>query len=113
MTGLMGLGLLLMGTDLIKIGAKPLQDVEDFKNLIAFGAQSQLLSLFIGMALAVFTQSTSTVAVAAIGMSQSGLFGIDQTLLLVFGANIGSGISTALMAAKLSGTGRLILTFNY
>ena len=113
MTGLMGLGLLLMGTDLIKIGAKPLQDVEDFKNLIAFGAQSQLLSLFIGMALAVLTQSTSTVAVAAIGMSQSGLFGIDQTLLLVFGANIGSGISTALMAAKLSGTGRQLAYFQF
>jgi len=111
LTGLMGLGLLLLGTDLIKFGAKPLQDVEDFRNLIAFGVQSQLLSIILGMILAVFTQSTSTVAVAAIGLTQSGLFGLDQTLLLVYGANIGSGVSTALMAANLSGTGRQLAYF--
>ena len=111
MTGMMGLGMLLMGADLIKVGAKPLQDIEDFRNIIAFGVQSQLLAVIIGMVLAVFTQSTSTVAVAAIGMTQSGLFGIDQTLLLVFGANIGSGMSTALMAANLSGTGRQLAYF--
>ncbi|MDO9106779.1 MAG: Na/Pi symporter [Methylovulum sp.] len=111
LAGLMGLGLLLMGTDLIKVGAKPLQDVADFRNLIAYGVQSQALSIMLGMVLAVFTQSTSTVAVAAIGMTQSGLFGLDQTLLLVYGANIGSGISTALMAANLSGTGRQLAYF--
>ena len=110
-TGLMGLGLLLMGTDLIKIGAKPLQDIEEFRQLISFGVQYELLSIFMGLVLAIFTQSTSTVAVVAIGMSQSGLFGIDQTLLLVFGANIGSGISTALLAANLSGTGRQLAYF--
>ena len=111
MTGMMGLGMLLMGADLIKAGAKPLQDIEQFKDLIAFGVQSQVLSVILGMVLAVFTQSTSTVAVAAIGMTQSGLFGIDQTLLLILGANIGSGISTALMAANLSGTGRQLAYF--
>ena len=108
LTGMMGLGLLLMGADFIKVGAKPLQYIEDFRTLIAFGVQSPLLSLIIGMVLAIFTQSTSTVAVAAIGMTQSGLFGLDQTLLLVFGANMGSGISTAMMAANLKGTGRQI-----
>ncbi len=110
-TGLMGLGLLLMGTDLIKMGAKPLQDIETFKSLITFAVNYPLLSVVMGMVLAIFTQSTSTVAVIAIGMSQSGLFGIDQTLLLVFGANIGSGISTALMAANLSGTSRQLAYF--
>jgi phosphate:Na+ symporter len=108
LTGMMGLGLLLMGADLIKVGAKPLQDIDDFRTLITFGVQWPLLSIIIGLILAIFTQSTSTVAVAAIGMTQSGLFGLDQTLLLVYGANIGSGISTALMAANLSGTGRQI-----
>ena len=111
MTGLMGLGLLLLGTDLIKISAKPLQDIEEFRNLISFGMQYDWLSIFMGMVLAIFTQSTSTVAVVAIGMTQSGLFGIDQTLLLVFGANVGSGVSTALMAANLSGTGRQLAYF--
>ena len=111
LTGLMGLGLLLMGTDLIKLGAKPLQDVEDFRELIVFSMQSPLLSIILGVILAVFTQSTSTVAVAAIGLTQSGLFGLDQTLLLVYGANIGSGVSTALMATNLSGTSRQLAYF--
>lgn len=111
LAGLMGLGLLLFGTDLIKLGSKPLQGIEGFRDVIAFGVQSPWLSVLLGAVLAVFTQSTSTVAVAAIGLTQSGLFGLDATLLIVYGANIGSGVSTALMAANLSGAGRQLAYF--
>ncbi|MGR8934363.1 MAG: Na/Pi symporter [Gammaproteobacteria bacterium] len=104
--GLMGLGLLLLGADMIKLGSKPLQEIDGFSDFVAFGVQSEWLAVLFGAVLAVFTQSTSTVAVAAIGLTQSGVFGLDETLLIVYGANIGSGIGTALMAANLSGAGR-------
>jgi phosphate:Na+ symporter len=103
---LFGVGTLFLGLWLIKQGAAPLKDVEWVQAFLRYSADSFLLALGIGAALTLVVQSSATVSVIAVTMTAVGLLTLDQTLMIVLGANLGSGFSTYLMGGSLEGTGR-------
>lgn len=102
----LGLGLLFLGLELIKAGAAPLKTMGAVRDFLAFAASSYILAFLIGLVLAVIAQSSATVSIVAVTMTNVGVLTMEQTIVIVFGASLGSGISTALLAANLSGVGR-------
>lgn len=103
---LLGVGLLFLGIDFIHQGAGGLKNMPELQTAIEFARNSYLLAFAVGVAVTVVAQSSATVTVVAVAMVKAGLLGIDQTIFIVYGAGVGSGIGVWLMAAKMSGTPR-------
>lgn len=100
----LGVGLLFLGLWLIKTGAAPVKDVAWVGQILRFSSQFLLLQLLIGAGLAVVVQSSATVSVLAVTFFGVGLLGIDQAVLTVIGASVGSGLSVLIMSGNLRGT---------
>ena len=103
---LYGVGMLFFGVWLIKQGARPMKDLESVRAFIRFSAQSQLLPFVAGLLLTLVIQSSSTMSAIAVTMAAAGVLTLDQTLMIVLGSNIGSGLSTFLLSGNLTGVGR-------
>lgn len=103
---LLGIGLLFLGLNLIKSGAAPLQSVEIAQEFIAFSAESYFIAFLIGALLSLAAQSSSTVTVIAVAMASVGLLRPEQTVMIVYGASLGSGLSVWFMASALQGTAK-------
>ena len=61
------------------------------------------LSFIIGALLSILAQSSLAVVVVMITFQKSGLFGLEDAIMFVYGANVGSSILTYFLAAKLTG----------
>ena len=103
---LFGVGLLFLGLHLVKSGAAPLQTLEIAREFVAFSAGSHFIAFLIGTLLSLAAQSSSTVSVIAVAMASVGLLKPEQTVMIVYGASLGSGLSVWFMASALSGTPR-------
>lgn len=108
---MLGLGLLFLGLGMIKAGAAPLRDSEAVRDLVAFAADSLTISFVVGAVLALIVQSSTTVSVVAVTMVAAGVLGQEQTVMIVLGAGLGSGVSTWLLGANLTGTARQLALF--
>src|SRR3546814_658409 len=100
---MLGLSLLFLGIDMMKTGAAPLRDTPAFQYAIAVSSAFLPLLVVAGAVGSLVTQSSATIAVIAVTMAQVGLLTIDQTLLLVYGASIGSGLNVVLLTTGLRG----------
>ena len=105
---LLGLGILSLGLELIKHGSIPLKEMETARDFLTFAASSHPLAFIAGVVLAIVAQSSATVAIVAVTLTDAGLLSLDQTIVIVIGASLGSGLSTVLLASNLSGIGRQI-----
>jgi phosphate:Na+ symporter len=103
---LYGVGMLFFGVWLIKQGARPMKDLESVRAFIRVAAQSQVLPFVAGLLLTLVIQSSSTMSAIAVTMAAAGVLTLDQTLMIVLGSNVGSGLSTFLLSGNLTGTGR-------
>ncbi|HEY4417605.1 MAG TPA: Na/Pi symporter [Verrucomicrobiae bacterium] len=108
---LLGLGLLFLGLILIKTGAAPLNQIEWFTRFLAYTKSSYLLAFVIGGFFTFIAQSSTTISVIAIAMAKVGLLGMDQTIMIIYGSNLGSGLSTTFMASNLKGTPKQLAIF--
>lgn len=104
----LGLGLLFMGLELVKAGAMPLKSIESVREFLSFAASSYVLAFVVGVVLTIVAQSSATVSIIAVTMTNVGLLTFDQTIVIVIGASLGSGISIALLSTNLTGIGRQI-----
>ncbi|MGC9457306.1 MAG: Na/Pi cotransporter family protein [Halothiobacillaceae bacterium] len=103
---LFGVGLLFLGLWMIKSGAEPLKDILWVQSFLRFSAESLVLAFVVGLVLTLVMQSSATVSVIAVTMTTVGLLDLDQTIMIVFGASVGSGLAVFLMSANLRGTSR-------
>jgi phosphate:Na+ symporter len=106
-----GLGLLLLGLALLKLGAAPLRDIGLVRDIMAFAGDARLPVFLAGAAITLVAQSSSAVSILAITLQGAGLLTFDQAVLSVYGASLGSGAAVWLMAAGLSGTARQPVIF--
>jgi phosphate:Na+ symporter len=104
-------GLLLLGLIHMKAGAHPLKEVGWFTAFLAYTRTSFLVALVAGGFLSFVAQSSTTVSVVAISMAKVGLLGWEQTIMIVYGANVGSGLSTTFMASNVRGVARQLAWF--
>ena len=92
-----GLGLFLLGmgmmTDGLKLAAGPA-----LHRILANATRTRWHGLGSGMLVTALVQSSSAVTVAAIGFINAGLLGLSPALWVLFGANIGSTMTSWLIA---------------
>ncbi|MDX9766231.1 MAG: Na/Pi symporter [Ectothiorhodospiraceae bacterium] len=103
---LLGIALLFLGLQFIKDGAAPLRELEIVREFLTLAANSYFLVFIIGAALTLVAQSSATVSVIAVAMTSVGLFTMNQTIMVIYGASLGSAMSIWFLTANLQGTAR-------
>ena len=106
-----GVGLLFLGLQLLRRAFGPIGEASWFPELIAFTEGAPVVLLAVGIVLALFAQSSSTVAAAVVALAGTQWFGLPALLALVYGACLGASLSSVLVGWRLSGIGRQILLF--
>ncbi|WBV41720.1 Na/Pi symporter [Pseudoroseomonas cervicalis] len=108
---LAGLGLLFLGLATIKAGAAPLRDLPLVREILAFSGTALTPPFLIGVVITLIAQSSSTVSILAITLTALGLLGFEQTVMVVYGASLGSGLSVLLLSGNLSGSARQLALY--
>ena len=106
-----GIGLLFLGLSTTQNGIAPLADMPWFEEALDYAQGSYLLALAVGLALSFITQSALAVMILTIAFLQAGLFSLEQTVMIAYGAKLGSSLLTYVMSAGLSGESRQVSTF--
>lgn len=109
--GLLGIGMLFLGLIFMKAGAAPLKEISWFTQFLAYTKNSYLLAFIVGGFLTFIAQSSTTVSIVAISLAKVGLLGWEQTMMIVYGSNLGVGVSTWFMASNLAGTSKQLAVF--
>ncbi|MBI3776980.1 MAG: Na/Pi cotransporter family protein [Gammaproteobacteria bacterium] len=107
-----GLGLVLFGLEMLKHGASTVKDNADFLHLISSTHGYWFAAFVLGAVGAFVTQSGATISLIAITFLSAGLLDFDQTVMFVYGTNVGSGFSTAVLGYGMSGTSRQLVYFH-
>lgn len=105
----LGVSLLFLGLQMIKVGAAPLREITLVRDFLHFSVQSYILSFLAGVIITLVAQSSATVSIIAVTMTHAGLISMDQTILIIYGAGVGSAASLWLMGANLRGVGRQLV----
>jgi phosphate:Na+ symporter len=100
--------LLFLGLELIRSSAHGLTAIAWVRDFFARAEQWYVSAFLIGCALALIAQSSATVTVIAIAMASAGLLTLEQSMITVFGASVGSGLGTYVVASSVTGTARQI-----
>ena len=104
-------GLLLFGLSLIKEAGQVLNTSTWARDFFIFSAESSLIGLLIGIFSALIVQSSSSVAILAVALNMAGIIHFNEAMILVFGANIGSGLSVLFFASHLEGKKKQIAIY--
>jgi len=103
---LLAAGVTLIGLAMVKDAGHVLEQNQWAREFFTFSAGSWAYGFLIGFAITLVMQSSSTVSILAIAMSAGGLLPLSSAVILVCGANLGSGLSVALMSSHLTGLPR-------
>ncbi len=99
---LMGIGMVFFGLELMKLGFKPLKDVEAFLNLFIVYKPDTFSGLIAcamtGALITGIVQSSSASVGIVMGMASTGIMTFDTSVALVMGMNVGTTV-TALLAS--------------
>ncbi len=95
---LLGFGMLFMGLALMSSAVKPLADNEATRDLFIKFGREPLLGVLTGLVVTLVLQSSSTVSGMIIAFATAGLLDLPSSIYLIFGTNIGTGI-TAIIAS--------------
>ncbi len=109
---LLGIGLLFLGIFMIDEGSRSLQNYEWFKTVLLLTSKSYVFAFLIGVILTMIAQSSAAVSVVAITMASIGLFSIEQTMMIIYGTNVGSALISWIMSGGMKGTSRQIAMFS-
>ncbi len=108
---LLGLGAILIGLTYIKAGSTSLKGINEFMAVLNYVKDSQVLPFLISGLLTLLIQSSTTMSVIAIALARSDLLSVNQTIMVIYGANLGSGVSTWLLSSTLTGSARQLAIF--
>lgn len=102
----LGLGLLLLGLSMIKSSAVELHAEPWIREFVEFAGTHPAAGFLSAFVIAVATQSASVVSVLALPLVQEQLISFDQSLMMIYGANAGSGFAVLMLASGLEGAAR-------
>ena len=107
----LGLGMIFFGIGMMAAGVKPLQQEAWFTGAMAFSRDYSLLSIMAGLALGFIAQSSTAVALVAIGLVRENILTGPQAFLFIYGAAIGSTMFKVMLGTAFRGTSRQLLRF--
>lgn len=102
---LLGLALLLLGLATLKSGASHLNEVAWVNEMLSTSPPSLVLLFVAAVLFGTIAQSSATAAAIAVTLILAGLFNMDQALVVLFGANLGSAICVYLLGRGMTGVG--------
>jgi phosphate:Na+ symporter len=104
----LGIGLLFLGIEMLKAGAGPLRDTIVAEGIFDEAKHHPLILLLLGVGLTVISQSSTVTGAISVTAANIGLVDLPGACLLIYGANLGSGVSHVLVARSLRDDGRQI-----
>jgi phosphate:Na+ symporter len=107
----LGISLLFYGLDGMKGSAAELQQYAWFRAVLEQARGSFGLALLGGAFLSFLTQSTTAVTFIALTLVNTGLLGADETIMVIYGGNVGSTFSRMILASGLKGSSRQVGRF--
>ena len=107
----LGGAFIVLGLVLLKDGAAPLAAQPWFAGLLAGSAHSLLLAFLVAAALTAMVQSSSAVCVIGISLASVGALSVDQTIMVIYGACLGSSASIYLLSLGLTGRSRQVAMY--
>jgi phosphate:Na+ symporter len=105
-SALFAICLLFFGLELMRDGAQELRAIDWVRDSLELAAQWSVSAFLVGTALALVAQSSATITVIVIAMASAGLLTLEQSMLTVFGASVGSGLGTYMVTSGMTGTSR-------
>ena len=106
-----GIGLLFLGLSTTQAGIAPLAEMPWFEETLAATRGSYVLGLLVGLALSFITQSGLAVMILNLAFLNAGLFTIEQSVMIAYGAKLGSSLLTYVLSANLVGESRQVAMF--
>ncbi len=103
-----GLGFFLYGMKLMSDGLEKAAGAK-LRGILAFFTENRLLGTLVGMVFCAIIQSSSATTVMVVSFVNSGLMSLNQAAGVIMGANIGTTITSQLVAFNLSEVAPLFL----
>ncbi|MFC3152005.1 Na/Pi cotransporter family protein [Litoribrevibacter euphylliae] len=97
-SAILGLGLLFLGMNIMSDAMAPLRNYPPFLELIK-SLSNPLLAIVVGTAFTTLVQSSSATTAIVVVMAGQGFIGLEAGIALALGANIGTCITTAVLAS--------------
>lgn len=108
---LFGIGLLFLGISMLQGGALTLVEQPWASQLLESFKDSYLITFLLGCMITVVAQSAAATSILVITLAGVGIFGFEQTVMGIFGANFGSGIVSLVLSGKFQGKSRQLAMF--
>ena len=108
---LFGGGLLLFGLTLLQESAAPFAEQTWFQAMLAHTGRSMELAFAIAAVLTFVVQSPNAICIFGIGLLGAGALTVEQTLMVFYGAGVGSGGLLYLLSSGLAGRSRQIAMY--
>ena len=107
----LGVALLFFGLFMIQGSTAKVQEYAWFRTLLEATAGYYFFSYLAGAFLSSVAQSSVAVTVVAVILAKAGLIGLPETVMIAYGANLGSAITTWLLSLSLKGRAKRIAVF--
>jgi phosphate:Na+ symporter len=107
----LAVGMLFLGLELLHAGTSEFGNGGTTAEFIEFVGAYPPIAFLVGLAITMFTQSSSTTTIIAVTASKMGLLPSHGAALLVIGASLGSGVSVMIMGASARGSQRQLVLF--
>ncbi len=89
-------GMKMMGDGLMKVAG------ENMKRILQFFSKTSLVAILAGTVVTAFTQSSSATTVMVVGFINAGLLSLQQSIGIIFGANIGTTVTAQIISFNLT-----------
>lgn len=103
---LISIGLTLLGLAMVKETGQGIQQNAWAQEFFIFASTSWVYGFLIGLVITLVMQSSSTVSIITVALGAAGLLPLQSALVIVCGANLGSGLSIVLASSHLVGLPR-------
>ena len=97
-----GLGLILLALILISITAGQLAELREFKSLLEVFKNQPVFFVILALVLTYLSYSSLAIVLLSVSFLATGVIGINESLYLVLGANLGSGMLPLISSWKSS-----------
>lgn len=111
MAAVVGGALLIYGLGLLRHAVAPVAEVAIVTDLLVIAGRHDVLIFALSVGLVLLLQSATAVGMLGVTLAGAGLFGIEQAMLVAFGANLGNGLNMFLLSRHLTGRARQMAAF--
>jgi phosphate:Na+ symporter len=107
----LGICLLFYGLDAMKQSGQAFQEMAWFQELWGRAQQAFFLAFASGVLLAFVTQSSNAVILLGVGMAQHRLLVAENTMMVIYGAHLGSTLARLVVGGGMKGSSRQVGRF--